>query len=47
MLDHPNMVHVKLYDSWARVYQVLKNRTHPNMYMHSNPGYVLVGFVVK
>lgn len=46
MLVNPKIIHTKLFDSWARNYQVLKNRTHPHMYMHSNPGYCLVGYVV-
>ena len=34
-------LNIKLYDAWTREYQVLKQRTHPLMYMDSHPGYIL------
>ena len=39
-----NYLNVKLWDSWCREYQVLKNRTHPKMMMDSCGGYLLVGY---
>ena len=37
-------LNVKVWDSWCREYQVLKNRTHPKMSMDSCGGYLLVGY---
>jgi tRNA (adenine-N(1)-)-methyltransferase non-catalytic subunit len=34
-------LNVRLFDSWAREYQVLKNRTHPMMNMDSCSGFLL------
>lgn len=34
-------LNVKIFDNWARDYQVLKNRTHPLMSMFSCSGYLL------
>jgi tRNA A58 N-methylase Trm61 len=39
-------IHIKLFDMWAREYQVLKNRTHPMMYMPSHSGYLLTAIKV-
>ena len=40
------VIHIKVFDSWAREYQVLKNRTHPMMYMSSHSGYLLTAIRV-
>lgn len=40
-------IHLKLQDIWAREHQVLRNRTHPLMYMSSHSGYLLTGFKVE
>jgi tRNA A58 N-methylase Trm61 len=31
---------------WAREYQVLKNRTHPLMYMAAHSGYLLTAIKI-
>lgn len=46
MRSNPHFIHLKLFDMWARHYQVLKNRTHPLMYMPSHSGYVLTAIRV-
>lgn len=43
----PSFIHVKLHDMWAREYQVLKNRTHPMMYMPAHSGYIVTAIRVK
>lgn len=47
MKDKPIFIHIKLFDMWAREYQVLKNRTHPLMYMSSHSGYLLTAIKVQ
>lgn len=42
----PSFIHIKLHDMWAREYQVLKNRTHPMMYMFGHSGYILTAIKV-
>jgi len=36
-------INLRLTDTWMREYQVLPGRTHPNMYMSQNGGFLLVG----
>ena len=36
-------INLKLSDTWMREYQVLPGRTHPNMNMSQNGGFLLVG----
>ncbi|XP_063702063.1 tRNA (adenine(58)-N(1))-methyltransferase non-catalytic subunit TRM6 [Culicoides brevitarsis] len=38
---------VKLTSNWMRNYQVLPNRTHPEVQMGGNSGYLLTGIVVE
>jgi serine protease inhibitor ecotin len=37
LMQEQKFVNIKLEDSWAREYQVLRNRTHPMMTMASCP----------
>ncbi len=43
MLRHNIAINLRLADSWFREYQVLEGRTHPNMTMLQNGGYLLMG----
>jgi hypothetical protein len=43
MLPHNIAINLRLNDSWFREYQVLEGRTHPNMTMLQNGGYLLTG----
>ena len=43
MLRHNIAINLRLTDSWFREYQVLEGRTHPNMTMSQNGGYLLTG----
>jgi tRNA (adenine-N(1)-)-methyltransferase non-catalytic subunit len=36
-------INLRLTDTWMREYQVLENRTHPNMTMSQNGGFLLTG----
>lgn len=36
-------INLRLSDTWMREYQVLPGRTHPNMHMSQNGGFLLVG----
>jgi tRNA (adenine-N(1)-)-methyltransferase non-catalytic subunit len=36
-------INLRLTDTWFREYQVLEGRTHPNMHMSQNGGYILMG----
>lgn len=36
-------INIRLSDTWLREYQVLPNRTHPNMNMSQNGGFILTG----
>ena len=36
-------INLRLTDTWFREYQVLEGRTHPNMTMSQNGGYLLMG----
>lgn len=36
-------INLRLTDTWFREYQVLEGRTHPNMHMSQNGGYLLMG----
>ena len=36
-------INLRLSDTWMREYQVLPNRTHPNMTMSQNGGFILTG----
>jgi hypothetical protein len=36
-------INLRLSDTWLREYQVLPNRTHPNMSMSQNGGFILTG----
>ncbi len=36
-------INIRLSDTWMREYQVLPNRTHPNMNMSQNGGFILTG----
>jgi hypothetical protein len=43
MLRHNIAINLRLTDAWFREYQVLEGRTHPNMSMSQNGGYLLTG----
>jgi tRNA (adenine-N(1)-)-methyltransferase non-catalytic subunit len=49
LIDMPMMcrrniaINLRLTDTWFREYQVLEGRTHPNMHMSQNGGYLLMG----
>jgi len=44
MMQRRNIaVNLRLTDTWFREYQVLEGRTHPNMVMSQNGGYILMG----
>ncbi len=43
MLRHNIAINLRLTDSWFCEYQVLEERTHPNMTMLQNGGYLLTG----
>jgi hypothetical protein len=36
-------INLRLTDTWFREFQVLEGRTHPNMNMSQNGGYILLG----
>lgn len=38
---------LKLTSNWLRMYQVLPNRTHPDVNMSGNSGFILHGFTVR
>jgi tRNA A58 N-methylase Trm61 len=46
LMQEQKFVNIKLEDSWAREYQVLRNRTHPMMTMASCPGYLLSAIAI-
>eukprot|EP00581_Thalassiosira_minuscula_P015158 CAMPEP_0183713682 /NCGR_PEP_ID=MMETSP0737-20130205/8454_1 /TAXON_ID=385413 /ORGANISM="Thalassiosira miniscula, Strain CCMP1093" /LENGTH=642 /DNA_ID=CAMNT_0025942501 /DNA_START=91 /DNA_END=2019 /DNA_ORIENTATION=+ len=43
MLRRNIAINLRLTDTWFREYQVLDGRTHPNMTMSQNGGYILLG----
>ena len=44
MMQRRNIaINLRLTDTWFREYQVLEGRTHPNMMMSQNGGYILMG----
>ena len=44
MMQQRNIaINLRLTDTWFREYQVLEGRTHPNMNMSQNGGYILMG----
>jgi tRNA (adenine-N(1)-)-methyltransferase non-catalytic subunit len=46
-ITEKNSIHccgLNLFESWYRAYQVLPNRTHPNVNMTSSSGYILMGY---
>jgi len=44
MMQRRNIaINLRLTDTWFREYQVLEGRTHPNMSMSQNGGYLLMG----
>ncbi|KAL9181810.1 hypothetical protein ACHAXT_012153 [Thalassiosira profunda] len=43
MLRRNIAINLRLTDTWFREYQVLEGRTHPNMTMSQNGGYILMG----
>lgn len=44
-LSTVNNIH--LTSNWMRNYQILPNRTHPEVQMHGNSGYILRGYTVN
>jgi tRNA (adenine-N(1)-)-methyltransferase non-catalytic subunit len=41
--DKKLAINLRLSDTWMREYQVLPGRTHPNMHMSQNGGFILTG----
>lgn len=41
--DEKLAINLRLSDTWMREYQILPNRTHPNMNMSQNGGFILTG----
>lgn len=41
------MTGLKLTSNWLRMYQVLPNRTHPDVNMNGNSGFLLHGYTVR
>lgn len=42
-----NLTALRLFENFMRVYQVLPDRTHPDVNMSGNGGFILTGFTVK
>ncbi|XP_075227178.1 tRNA methyltransferase 6 non-catalytic subunit [Lycorma delicatula] len=42
-----DLINLRLTETWLRTYQVLPNRTHPDVLMSGNSGYLLTGTVVN
>ncbi|XP_077286818.1 tRNA methyltransferase 6 non-catalytic subunit isoform X2 [Arctopsyche grandis] len=42
-----NVTGLKMTSSWMRGYQVLTNRTHPDVMMAANSGFLLTGWIVQ
>lgn len=38
---------LRLTSNWMRMYQILPNRTHPDVNMNANSGFLLVGYVIN
>jgi tRNA (adenine58-N1)-methyltransferase non-catalytic subunit len=47
LMESHAIVHIRLFETWHRVHQVLPMRTHPLMQMHGASGYILSGYKVK
>uniref|UniRef100_A0A1A9W3X5 tRNA (adenine(58)-N(1))-methyltransferase non-catalytic subunit TRM6 n=1 Tax=Glossina brevipalpis TaxID=37001 RepID=A0A1A9W3X5_9MUSC len=41
------VINLHLTSNWMRLYQILPNRTHPEVNMQSNSGYLLTGYTVE
>lgn len=41
------VANLHLSSNWMRMYQILPNRTHPEVIMHGNSGYLLIGYTVS
>lgn len=41
--DKKLAINIRLCDTWMREYQILPGRTHPNMNMSQNGGFILTG----
>lgn len=44
--SHKDVVFIRLFDNWLRSYQVLSDRTHPEITMSGTGGYLLTGITV-
>ncbi|KYN44048.1 tRNA (adenine-N(1)-)-methyltransferase non-catalytic subunit TRM6 [Trachymyrmex septentrionalis] len=42
-----NVINMKLFTNFLRSYQVLPNRTHPNILTNDTGGYILTGYLVE
>ena len=47
LCKRPDVINVRLTDTWLRSYQVESNRTHPLVNMTGSGGYLLTGVVVE
>lgn len=47
LMESHAVVHIRLFETWHRVHQVLPMRTHPLMQMHGASGFILSGYKVK
>ncbi|XP_058449879.1 tRNA (adenine(58)-N(1))-methyltransferase non-catalytic subunit TRM6 [Malaya genurostris] len=42
-----NVTFLRVTSNWMREYQILPNRTHPNVVMSGNSGYLLTGYTIR
>ena len=42
-LKHQNCINLRIAENWLRHYQVLPERTHPEVSMSGSGGYILTG----
>ncbi|XP_055597216.1 tRNA (adenine(58)-N(1))-methyltransferase non-catalytic subunit TRM6 [Uranotaenia lowii] len=42
-----NVTYLRVTSNWMRQYQILPNRTHPDVNMSANSGYLLTGYTIR
>ncbi|EDS35674.1 tRNA methyltransferase [Culex quinquefasciatus] len=42
-----NVTYLRITSNWMRQYQILPNRTHPDVTMSANSGYLLTGYTIR
>uniref|UniRef100_A0A1B0C0F4 tRNA (adenine(58)-N(1))-methyltransferase non-catalytic subunit TRM6 n=1 Tax=Glossina palpalis gambiensis TaxID=67801 RepID=A0A1B0C0F4_9MUSC len=45
--NNSKVINLHLTSNWMRMYQILPNRTHPEVNMQTNSGFLLTGFTVE